>query len=170
MVKNSVLEDLSDRVGYSIHMEDLPPSIRDEVDVLIKKYKKMLFKKNEVIMKERESRKLSSRFMKRGMDNSSHSVKSELQNLEEQYNHMVENLSKEIRDVFQRRFEAKEGIQRNINVDAADIIKDIRESTMKNCPNCGAPLVIDYDNDIMKCEYCGSSYAMLENKLIKKIL
>jgi len=167
MAKDRVLEDLSDRAGYDIDLDDLPLAMRSEVDRLIKTYRKILSKKHAVLMEEKERRKLSSLLWKKEADSI---LREELHKMELQYTNMVEDLASQIREVFQRRFEAKEGVRRNININAADMIKELRENTMKKCPNCGAPLVIDYENDIAKCEYCGSNYALLENKMIKKIL
>ena len=171
MIENTIIEDLSERTGYSLTLDDLPPDIQGEIKNLIKIYKRMIRMKNEISVKQKELSKPRLPFMKR-----TNLTKGEIayereqrKKIEEEYETNAKKISEKILKSFKKRFEAKEGIPRNIDINVSEVISAIKENNMSACPKCGAPLTIDREKGIMVCEYCGSKYRLIENT-IKEIL
>jgi DNA-directed RNA polymerase subunit RPC12/RpoP len=167
MIERTIMEDLSERTGYTIVMDDLPPDIKAEIKDLMKIYKKMIRIKNEITIKQKELNKPRLPFMKKTSITKGEISyeRNELKKMEEEYERSANKISEDILRSFKRRFEAKEGIQRNINVNVSDVISAIKENQMHTCPKCGAPLVVDKEKGVLVCEYCGSKYKMIEDVL-----
>ena len=171
MIEDTIIEDLSERTGYSLRIDDLPPNIRTELRGLTRTYKRMMAVKNEISIKQKELNRPGLPFMKKktSLKVELSSKREELRRLEEEYERTAKRLSDNIMSTFRKRFEAKEGIQRNININASEFIEAIKKADMTTCPNCGAPLKVDSENGIFVCEYCGSKYRMMD-KVLKEIL
>ena len=171
MIEDKIIEDLSERTTYSLKIEELPPDIRAEIKGLTKTYKKMIALKNEITAMRKEANRPGLPFIKKKNNLKAELAykQEELANLERQYEITAKRISDEILNTFKRRFEAKEGVQRNININASELIDALKKADMTKCPNCGAPLKADSENGIFVCEYCGSKYRMVD-KVLKEIL
>jgi len=171
MIKKEIIEDIQEKIGFKVNIDELPIEIIEEIKVIEKLYKEIIYQKN-ILKITKNNRKKLILFKNSKKLNSSNKEENKLSSLKREYNDKLQHVCNNIKKFINKKIENISASQKVIKIDGnvlIDKLSRLKINALK-CPNCGAPLHINPNDKYIKCEYCGSIFTLEDiNNVIEKL-